>query len=239
MSLSICSSISCCRLFTLCRCTVACVSVIAERFRETGGPVALLSLVGVCLLAEIAFNVNWLRVFVVSMPGIVLLSWVVLGAGKHRRHVLALLWAVVVGLAVPQTFARHTHRVLMALPSGRTAVKPPAFEKLDWLVTHTKPEDRFFEAAWPNFYLPLHLRNPVFLDLLERSALTSPQYVALSIRQLEGSQTHYILWAPRLDFPDLLNGGEQYHLGIFRDYLRSHYHRVRRFSDQDEVWERN
>ena len=202
-------------------------------------PVALLSLVGVCLLAEIAFNVNWLRVFVVSMPGIVLLSWVVLGAGKHRRYVLALLWAVVVGLAVPQTFARHTHRVLMTLPSGRTAVKPPAFEKLDWLVTHTKPEDRFFEAAWPNFYLPLHLRNPVFLDLLERSALTSPQYVALRIRQLEGSQTHYVLWAPRLDFPDLLNGGEQYHLGIFRDYLRSHYHRVRSFSDQDEVWERN
>jgi hypothetical protein len=35
--------------------------------------VTILAFVGVCLLAEVMFSVNWLRVFVVSMPGIILL----------------------------------------------------------------------------------------------------------------------------------------------------------------------
>jgi hypothetical protein len=47
------------------------------------------------------------------------------------------------------------------------------------------------------------------------------------------------LWSPRLNFPDSFYGPEQYHLGQFRDYLHSRYHRVWSFSDRDEIWQRN
>src|ERR1700720_4074421 len=39
--------------------------------------VTLLALLGLSLLAEVAFNLNWLRIFAVSMPGIILLVWIV------------------------------------------------------------------------------------------------------------------------------------------------------------------
>jgi hypothetical protein len=34
-------------------------------------------------------------------------------------------------------------------------------------MNHTRPGDTVFQAAWPGIYLPLHLRNPLFIDVLE------------------------------------------------------------------------
>jgi hypothetical protein len=213
-----------------------CLRSPATRDRRA---VTLLGLVGFCLLAEVAFNVNWLRVFVVSMPGIILLVWVVAETRSGRRYLVAVTWLVLVCLGLAQTWSRHSHAdVLVELPAGRVALRSQALEKLDWLAQRTKPGDFFFQAAWTNFYLPLRLRNPVFLDLLESSALTS-QYVELAIQQLEAKRVRYILWSPRLDVPDPLHGQNQYHLGPFRDYLHIHYHLARRFSDNEEVWDRN
>jgi hypothetical protein len=206
----------------------------------SGRALTLLSLVGICLLAEAAFNVNWLRVFVVSMPGIILLVWVVAETQTGRRYVLGVAWLVLICFGVAQTWSRHAHaEVLVELPAGRVAVRSQAFEKLDWLAQQTRPGDFFFQAAWSSFYLPLRLHNPVFLDLLESSALSSPQYVELTIQQLEAKRVRYILWPPRLDAPDPFYGQKQYHLAPFRDYLHNHYHLARSFSDNDQVWERN
>ncbi len=203
--------------------------------------VTLLGLVGFCLLAEVAFSVNWLRVFVVSMPAIVLLAWIVAETQRVRRYVVAVTWLVLVCLGLAQTWSRQARAVaLFELPAGQVALRSQAFEKLNWLAQRTRPEDYFFQAAWTSFYLPLKLRNPVFLDLLESSAITSPQYVELTIQQLETKRVHFILWPPRLNAPDPIYGGqEQYHLGPFRDYLQNHYHLVWSFSDNDEIWERN
>jgi hypothetical protein len=199
----------------------------------------LLGLVGFCLLGEVAFNVNWVRVFVVSMPGIVLLVWVVAQSRRVRRYVVPVTWVALVCLGLTQTWLRHTHAEMSAeLPGGRVALRSEAFEKLDWLARRTKPEDFFFQAAWTSFYLPLRLRNPVFLDLLESSAITSPEYVELTIQQLETRRVHYILWPPRLDAPDAFYGQKQYYLGPFRDYLQTHYHLMWSFSDNEEMWER-
>jgi len=202
--------------------------------------VTLLGLVGVCLLAEVAFNVNWLRVFVVSLPGIILLVWTVAETGRGRSRVVAATWLVLVCFGLAETWSRHAHaEVLAELPGGRVALRSQAFEKLDWIAHRTRPGDLFFQAAWTSLYLPLRLRNPVFLDLLESSALTSPEYVELTIQQLETKRVHYILWQPRLDVPDPFYGEQQYHLGPFRDYLHNHYHLALSFSDHDEIWERN
>jgi hypothetical protein len=203
--------------------------------------VTLLALVGLCLLAEVALSVNWLRIFVVSMPGIILLVWIVSEMQGARRYVVAAAWLVLLSIGLLQIRSRHLNAVaLLQLPAGQVALRPQAFEKLNWLVQQTRPGDFFFQAAWNNLYLPLNLRNPVSLDLLESSALTDPQYVVLTIQQLESRPVRYILWPPRLNSPDPFYGGvEQYHLAPFRDYLRSRYHLVHTFPDNDEIWERN
>jgi hypothetical protein len=158
-----------------------------------------------------------------------------------RRYVIAAAWLVLLSIGLVQTRSRHVSAsARLELPAGHVALRPQVFEKLSWLAERTTPEDFFFQAAWNSFYLPMHLRNPVFLDLMETSALTDPEYVDLTIRQLETRPVHYILWPPRLNAPNPFYGGEkQYHLGPFRDYLRSHYHLVRSFPDNDEIWERN
>jgi hypothetical protein len=203
--------------------------------------VTLLALVGLCLLAEVALSVNWLRIFVVSMPGIILLVWIVSETQSMCRYVVAATWLVLLSIGLVQIRSRHlSASALLELPAGHVALRLQVFEKLNWLADRTEPGDFFFQAAWNSFYLPMKLRNPVFLDLLETSALTDPPYVDLTIQQLETKPVRYILWPPRLNFPDPSYGGEQeYHLGPFRDYLRSHYHLVHSFPDNDEIWERN
>jgi hypothetical protein len=202
----------------------------------------LLALVGFCLLAEVALNVNWVRVFVVSMPGIALLVWMVAESPGARRFVVPIAWVALVCLGLTQTWVRHAHaEVIAELPGGRVALRREAFEKLNWLAQRTKPGAFFFQAAWTSFYLPLRLRNPAFLDLLESSALTSPEYVQLTIQQLEAKRVRYVVWPPRLNAAaaDSSYGQNQYHLGPFRDYLHEHYHLAFRFSDSEEMWERN
>ena len=157
-----------------------------------------------------------------------------------RRQLVAVAWLVFVCVGLAQTWSRHAHtEALVELPAGRVSLRSQAFEKLDWLAQRMRAGDFFFQAAWTSLYLPMKLRNPVFLDLLESSALTSPEYVELAIQQLEAKRVRYILWPPRLDAPDPSYGQNQYHLGPFRDYVHDHYHLARRFSDSEEIWERN
>ncbi|HMI50371.1 MAG TPA: hypothetical protein VK525_02590 [Candidatus Saccharimonadales bacterium] len=201
--------------------------------------IALVSFTGVAMLIEVALSVNWLRLYCVAMPGIILFVWLFEKA-KLPRYATSLLWVAVLGMALVQTWVRHHQASITAeLPAGRTATTPHTYEKAAWLAQHTKPGQKFFQAAWPGLYLPLGLRNPVYLDVLETGDQTRPQYVELSIRQLEAQQVKYILWSPRLDSRDSRQPAETYHLNEFRRFLRSQYQRVCVFSDQDEVWQRN
>jgi hypothetical protein len=200
--------------------------------------IALLALVGLALLIEVAQSVNWLRVYCVAMPGLVLFVWI-LGRAKLWAYIGGLIWAAVLCLAFLQTWARHHHGyATVELPAGRAAAASQTYEKVIWLMQNTKSDQRFFQPGWPGLYLPLGVNNPVYLDGLARDDQTRPQYVELSIRQLRDKQVRYILWSPRLDFPDSCKPPETYHLNEFREFLHSHYRRVWTFSDQDEVWER-
>lgn len=200
--------------------------------------VLLLALVGLAMLLEVALSVNWLRLFCVAMPGIILLVWI-LGRSNLWSYTTGLMWVAVLCLAFLQTWTRqHRRSVTVDLPVGRAAVSPQAQEKLQWLMQNTKPGDRFFQAAWPGLYLPLALHNPVYLDALDTSDQTRPQYLDLSIRQLQGRQVRFILWSPRLNFPETFRSPGAYHLTPFREFLHSHYQRLQTFSDLDEIWER-
>jgi hypothetical protein len=50
---------------------------------------------------------------------------------------------------------------------------------------HTKRGQFFFQADWPGMYLPLRLRNPVFLDIVLPEEGTRPEDITSAIQQLE------------------------------------------------------
>jgi len=211
-----------------------------ERSQAAPRNVMQLSLLGLMLLLEVITRTNWVRIYAVSAPALILLAWVIARRFKPRRYVLAAGWAIVACLAVVQTWSRHHDgRRMIELPAGKTVLSTQKYEKFSWLMQHTKPGDFFYQALWVNVYPPLELRSPVFLDVLISDEDTRPEFVALSLRQLERAQVKYILWSPMLNGP--LDPGRpwEYHLGPLRAYLLNHYARVQVFSDQDEVWQRD
>jgi hypothetical protein len=200
---------------------------------------ALLSLLGLMLLLEVITRTNWTRIYAVSPPALILLTWVVTRSVRTRRSVLTAGWTIVLCLAAVQTWSRHQAvGRMIELPAGKTVLSGEKYEKFSWLMQHTKPGDFFYQALWVNVYPPLELRSPVFVDVLVANQVTRPEFVALILQQLESRQVRYILWSPMLNDP--LDPGRPWedHLGPLRAYMRSRYTRVRVFSDQDEIWER-
>lgn len=235
-------------LFLLLFCTLPIVYALSWWRARQRGPAAgaaeaevadsrrrimLLAMVGAAMFLEVAPSPNWIRLYCVAVPGIILLMRLLSDAvtGASRRYVMLALWTGLTCLIAHQTWSRHLqHSVSESLPAGRVATAPGAAEKLAWLARHTTPGERFFEARWVDLYLPLALRNPVFTDMLEGGHNSRPEFVELSIGQLQAQPVQYIVWAPRLESP-------AYRFAEFHRFLVSRYQRVWAFPDQDEVWE--
>jgi hypothetical protein len=168
------------------------------------------------------------------MPGIILLPWLVDRTARYRGPFVTLLYCGVACLALRQTWARHHQEyVVCDLPAGRAAADPQTCEELLWITRHVKPEDFFFQAAWPGMYVPLGLRNPLFIDAVGTNEQTRPEDVDVAVRQLQEREVRYILWSKRLD---LRHSGNS--LAPLQTYLLNRYALVRVFSSEDELWER-
>ena len=202
--------------------------------------VALLSTVGLFLFVEVAFRPNWLRFYSVSMAGIILLVWVFDQACKIRPYGVVLMWVAISGLAIQQTRSGYVHRPLSVhLPGGEVATNPQAYEKLHWVMLHTKPGQFFFQADWPGMYLPLRLRNPVFLDIVLPEEGSRPEDITSAIQQLERKRVEYVLWAARLDAVDEMLAPRKDHVAPLRAYLHTKYTSVHVFPDGEAVLQRN
>jgi hypothetical protein len=196
--------------------------------------VVLLAFVGLAMFVEVANSPNWIRLYCVATPAIILFVWLltVPPTGRLRRPTTSLMWIVLTCLAALQTWSRHLqHSVIEDLPAGKIATTPLTGEKLAWLARHTTPGQAVFEARWVDIYTPLALRNPVYTDALEAGHKSRPEFIDLSIRQLEAEPVQYIIWSPRLESP-------AYPFATFREFLTERYQRVLTFPDQDEVWKR-
>jgi hypothetical protein len=197
---------------------------------------ALLSLVGLFLLAEVTMSLNWLRLFAVSLPGFVLVG-ALIDRVKLRRQQLALVWIAILALAVRQTITTHrTQSVLANLPGGTAAINPLAFEKLHEIMQRTAPGEFFFQAGWPGVYLPLQLRNPLYLDI---AYAARPEESRRVIQQLQTISVPYILWSEHLDQPCRADRPCDDGVVFLRDYLHRSYVRVHVFSDGDTLWQSN
>jgi hypothetical protein len=194
----------------------------------------LLSLLGLALFLEVLPAPNWVRLFPISMPAIILAMQLIAGEGKARLFIRRSLWAgtAIVGLLSvisAQTRSRH----IVALPIGRAVVcGDDTAVKLTGLARRTKPGDYFFQAAWLDLYFPLQLRNPSYVDALSPSA--TPAQVANVIKALEEHRVRYVLWSGRLDADSTGSDG----LFPMRRYLREHYRVVERFAPGENLWER-
>jgi len=194
----------------------------------------LLSLLGLALFLEVLPAPNWVRLFPISMPAIILAVRPLTGEGKARLFIRRSLWAgtAIVGLLSvisAQTRPRH----ILKLPIGSVVVYgDDTAVKLTELATRTKPGDYFFQAAWLDVYFPLQLRNPSYVEALSPSA--TPGQLKDVIGALEEHQVRYVLWSARLDTGS--NGSDG--LSPMRRYLREHYRVVERFAPGEDLWER-
>jgi hypothetical protein len=59
---------------------------------------------------------------------------------------------------------------VVELPGGKIATTSGATEKWRWLAAHTRPGEYVLQAEWPSVYLPLPLRNPIYLDVVASEA---------------------------------------------------------------------
>jgi hypothetical protein len=202
--------------------------IAKQRPRTAGGHAGAPSCaaIGAALWLEIAQSPSWFRFFCVSMPGVILLIWLVTAAAQVRVYLTRSLWVGVIVLAAYQTWSKHRISTAVAeLPAGTIATTPLAAEKLGWLAAHTKPGDLMFQAEWPSMYLPLDLRNPLYIDVINVLP-RSPVHVALGMQQLEEKHVEFIVESPALSLP------------AFRAFLMNRYRLIWRFSDGDEVWQR-
>jgi hypothetical protein len=196
--------------------------------------IVLLTLVGSMMFLEVAQSPNWIRLYCVATPGIILLVRLLAAGltGPTRRYATIIMWTGLIFLAAHQTWSRHVQQaMILDLPAGSAATTPMTGGKLAWLSRHTTPGQFLFEARWVDVYLPLALRNPVFTDMLEGGHKSRDEFVDRSIRQLEARPVQYIIWSPRLESP-------AYPFAKFHEFLVDRYQRVMTFPDQDEVWER-
>jgi hypothetical protein len=195
--------------------------------------IVLLTLVGSTMFLEVAQSPNWIRLYCVATPGIILLVRLLAAGltGPAHRYVTIMMWTGLIFLAAHQTWSRHVQQAMVVdLPAGRVATTPMTGGKLAWLTRHTTPGQFLFEARWVDVYLPLALRNPVFTDMLEGGHKSRDEFVDRSIRQLDARPVQYIIWSPRLESP-------AYPFAKFHEFLADRYQRVLTFPDLDEVWE--
>jgi hypothetical protein len=201
--------------------------------------VAFFSLLGTFLVVEVAFSLNWLRVYAVSVPAFVLGVFWLERMERPGRNIIRIVWAAAILLALLQTSSKFRRQyVVTDLPAGRAAISAVTNEKFMWIVQRTRPGEFFFEALQPTTYFPLGLRSPVFAEGMTELPQTRPEFVERAIRELDSKPARYVLWSHYLDDPGT-NHKAVDRLSPFRAYLNDHYRLVHVFSDQDEMWERN
>jgi hypothetical protein len=105
-----------------------------------------------------------------------------------------------------------------------------------WINDHTASGEFFFQAPWPGMYIPLQLRNPVFLDAISTFEETRPEFIERTIRELEVKPVRYILWPRYLDELDLQRPWN-YQIERVRSFLNQRYRLAHVFPDRDEIWE--
>ncbi len=201
---------------------------------------ALITTVGFLLLAEVTVAVTWFRVFTVSLFGVILFVWLLAEKPRMMRYAFTLGWAVILVLAVRQAIGTHTSNSVKAeFPGGYLATTPENYEELHWIEQLTKPGDAFLEVDWPGVYLPLQLRNPLYLASLDPWDAPRTEDIDLAIQQIESKKVHYILREKTLDWWCSSDHPCPVTIAYFQRYLQTAFTREHTFPNGDTLWKRD
>ena len=209
-----------------------------SRPQEPWDRLMLLNFLGLILFVGAAPAPDWVRLCSASLPGLIILTWILRERGMLSQVLSWFLWFVALVLALAEPIERQTHwHASLDLPLGRAAfLTPSQYNKFDWLSQRTRPSEFLLEAGFPDVYYLLRLRNPASVAFLTPSDYTRPEQVERAIESLEEHRARFVIWRVELDLPyDNLVGGD--HLGSLRDYLHQHYRVVKTFP-VEQVWER-
>jgi hypothetical protein len=207
---------------------------------ESWDRLMLVNITGLSLLAGVSLAPAYTRLYVVSLPALVLLVWFLKPAFKVETILLRAAWATVLALAIARPIVAQTRwKAVLSLPTGRTAFfEPVLYEKCKWVSERTQPSDYFFGDQLVAF--ALRLRYVGRVPFLRPTDYTRPEEVQDAVQALEKHQVRFVSWYSGLDHEAeavLHPAGD--HLGPVRSYLREHYHVAEVFSNGDQIWERN
>ena len=204
---------------------------------EQRGRLMLLNFTGIFLFLGIATAPGWTRLSSISMPGLILLVWLVnqsskLGLIMTRSFAgVALMFAVFAPLKLQRTHMYHQD-----LPAGRLAWSHEAdYEVARWLQERTEPWDFFFGGANRDFFFPLYLQDPAKVPFVGANAYTRPDHVQDLVESLERFHVRYVLWQPML----AREHGKGDNLQPLREFLSKNYHVAHTFISSDEILERD
>jgi hypothetical protein len=207
---------------------------------ELRSKLMLLNIVGLFLVIGVAPAPNVFRLFAISPPALIVFVWLV---SKARRHnsLVRLLWAFGILLALTEPWSNQLRwHGFLNCPAGRTAfLSKEQYDKYDWILHHIRPAEFLFDASrLPDLYYPFEVRNPAQVPLLTTTDYTRPEQVQNVLQSMENHKVRLIYWSSNLDCPENPSGlGD--HLSPLRAYLRRHYHVIKVFRDDDQVWARN
>jgi len=177
-----------------------------------------------------------MRLFAVSLPGIILLGAALDLATTLPRRTLTLIWIAVLALAVRQTVVTsRTQSLQVRLPGGLAATTPQTFYKLQFIMQRARPGNLFFQAGWPGMYLPLQLKNPLYRDVVYAAR---PDEAEQAVQQLKAAHVPLILWTRHLDATCSPDGRCEDNLATLRNYFHAAYTCIQVFPDGDTLWQR-
>lgn len=210
-----------------------------KRPREFWERPMLLAMVGSSLLLSTASAPTPFRVAASVLPGIILLVWFIDSPRKVARALTALFALGVVLVALNALVReRPMPKWILKTPQGKLAVGgQETYQEYTWVQQHTRPWDYFYEPADADIYFYLDLRNPTPLFFTTNTGFTTPEQVVEVIRGLDQHQVRYIL-CPSSGLVASWKNPTDDNLGPLRDYVHSHYRRVRVCSFSAQVWER-
>ena len=195
----------------------------------------LVNVSGTFMFLSVATSPSYVRLYCVSLPGIILLSWFLDSPFRAEKVLRSGAWTAVLVLGIVRpVVAQARWRGCLNLPTGRSAFFDRAlYEKCRWLSKRTRPSEYFFGD--PFLCFSLKLRNPARLSFIRPTDYTRPEEVQNLVQVLEERRARFVNWYNGLDPSGLPSD----HLSPLRLYLSAHYYVAKTFSNLDQIWERN
>jgi hypothetical protein len=197
----------------------------------------LLAITGLAMSLSVVSCPSVMRVSSASLPGMILLAWLLNRWGKPGKTVAGVLAALSLAIAVYLPGRNQTMRWhYLDLPAGRTAILDPnRYELYRWMAENTHPGQMYFGITPIPF--PLWLQTPAPISSPVPYAYDRPEHIAASIDAIEKNRIPLLLLRPYTYLAGTW-GYKPEPLQPFQDYVVQHYRRIKTFPTGDEAWRR-